>query len=380
MSETSKPDKKNKWIIRLIFLIALIIIALISGYFSYTYVVRSSNGSNADKEAAIRIDPAKAKPIEIPLGSNTAQIANILEKNGVIKKIKLFRIISKLSGYDGMYMSGTHLIESGKNYDTIQGYDILMRILTSRPQDNPSITVTIPEGYTFGQITDRLEKLQIIDSKKFIDICNTEEFDYQFMKYISKNRENRLEGYLFPETYKFDQKSGEKEVISKMLGQFNKVFIPEYYKRAEDIGMTVDQIIILASIIEREARVAEERDIISGVFHNRLRSKDAALKKLQSCATIQYIIFKGKGEFKEIISLDDEKIEHPYNTYLYEGLPPGPISSPGRDSIIAALYPENHDFLYFVSKEDGTGTHYFSTTYRDHVNAQLKAQRSRTRK
>ncbi|HHW30092.1 MAG TPA: endolytic transglycosylase MltG [Clostridiaceae bacterium] len=375
MGKVSGPRKKNKWIIRLIFLLAYILIALISAYFSYSYVIRTS--SSGQKEVVINIDPERARPIEIPLGSNTAQIAEILKQNGVIENTTLFRIISKLNGYDGLYMSGIHLIDSKRNYDNIQGYDMLMRILTSRPQDNPSITVTIPEGYTFEQIIDRLEKLKLIDRKKFIEVCNTEEFDYEFIKYIPKERENRLEGYLFPETYKFDKNGGERQIVSVMLGQFNKIFIPEYYERAKTLGMTVDQVVILASIIEREAKIAEERDIISGVFHNRLKSKDPALKKLQSCATIQYILFKQLGIFKESLSLEDEKIDDPYNTYIYEGLPPGPISSPGRDSIIAALYPEEHDYLYFVSKEDGTGTHYFSTTYRDHVNAQLRAQKNK---
>jgi len=137
--------------------------------------------------------------------------------------------------------------------------------------------------------------------------------------------------------------------------------------------MTVDEVIILASIIERETALPEERPIVSSVFHNRLKSSDPNLKKLESCATVQYVLYKTQGKMKEKLSDEDTKIDHPYNTYLYEGLPPGPICCPGLASIEAALYPdEESEYLYFVAK--GDGSHEFSRTLAEHLEAVKKYQ------
>jgi UPF0755 protein len=183
-------------------------------------------------------------------------------------------------------------------------------------------------------------------------------------------REFKLEGYLFPDTYIFDIKAGEKTIINRMLARFDEIFKPEYIEKAKNLGMSIDQVVILASIIEREAKESYERKTISGIFHNRLKSKDPNLKKLQSCATIQYILLNRDGIVKEKITDEDTKIKHPYNTYQIEGLPPGPICAPGKDSIEAALSPEETDFYYFVAK--GDGTHEFSRTLKEHQAATRK--------
>jgi UPF0755 protein len=145
----------------------------------------------------------------------------------------------------------------------------------------------------------------------------------------------------------------------------------DYYARAKELNMTVDQIITLASIIEKEATLPEEKPIISSVFHNRLKSKDPSLKKLQTDATIQYIIYNKEGKIKEYLTENDTKIDHPYNTYVYEGLPPGPICNPGLASIEAALYPEEGTgYYYFVAR--GDGSHQFSKTLSEHEAAKKK--------
>jgi len=186
-------------------------------------------------------------------------------------------------------------------------------------------------------------------------------------------RENKLEGYLFPDTYFFDPKAGERAIIEKFLDNFDAKFKPEFYERAKELNMTVDEVIILASIIERETALPEERPIVSSVFHNRLKSSDPNLKKLESCATVQYVLYKTQGKMKEKLSDEDTKIDHPYNTYLYEGLPPGPICCPGLASIEAALYPdEESEYLYFVAK--GDGSHEFSRTLAEHLEAVKKYQ------
>lgn len=377
LAKGKKYKRKSRKVLFGIFIFLFITAVTIgSSYYSYNYVMDSNNKNDKENETEIVINTEDGISVEIPMGSGTAAIADILQKKGLIKSPKIFKILSKINGYDGTYKSGTHIVEKGVNYNSMKGYEALMRILSSKPQDNPSMNVTIPEGFTYKQTVDLLSQKKLINIDNFNQIANNEKYDYEFLKGIP-SREFRLEGYLFPETYAFDLKGGEKEIIDRLLEQFNKEFPEDFYKRAKELNMTVDQVITMASIIEREAKVPEEREIISGVFYNRMRSKDKALKKLQSCATIQYILFKRDGKVKEIITLDDEKIDDPYNTYMYEGLPPGPICSPGRDSIIAALYPEEHDYLYFVLKEDGTGSHYFSKTYNEHVNAQNRAQKNK---
>jgi UPF0755 protein len=374
-SKVSKP-KIRKRIITLLVLVFIIAVTVICGYYSYTFVLDSSTKVGKDSETPPLVSPEEGIALEIPMGSSTADIAEILNKNNIIKYPKVFKILSKLNGYDGTYKSGIHLISQQRNYNTINGYDELMRILSSMPKSDLSVNVTIPEGYNYIQIVELFSQKKLIDKDKFIGVANNEKFDYKFLKGIP-SREFILEGYLFPETYAFDPKGGEKEVIGRMLEQFDKVFLPEYYERAKELDMTVDEVITLASIIERETKLPEERAIVSGVFHNRLNAKDKTLRKLQSCATIQYIIYKRDGKVKEIITLDDEKIDDPYNTYMFEGLPPGPICSPGKESIVAALYPMEHDYMYFVLKEDGTGAHHFSKTYQEHLNAQKKAQQNK---
>jgi len=212
-----------------------------------------------------------------------------------------------------------------------------------------------------------LERNKLINKNKFAKIANETKFEFEFLNNVPNTLHLKLEGYLFPDTYNFDLASGEEGILKIMLSNFNRKFKPEYYTRAKKLGMTVHQVITLASIIEREAKLAEERSIISGVFHNRLKKK----MKLESCATIQYILFMEKGIIKETLTEEDLKIDNIYNTYKYSGLPPGPICNPGEDSIKAALYPDDeNEYLYFVAK--GDGSHVFSKTLKEHNEAKKK--------
>ena len=167
-----------------------------------------------------------------------------------------------------------------------------------------------------------------------------------------------MEGYLFPDTYEVPKKYGVEKMIKVMLSNFNQIAIEnKFTDRAEKIGFSLNEIIILASIIEKEAKFNDEKNKVSSVFYNRLKIN----MKLQSCATIQYIL----GEPKEGLDENDLKIDSPYNTYLYKGLPPGPICNPGLDSIIAALEPAEEDYLFFVLGDNGR--HIFSKTYQEHL-------------
>jgi UPF0755 protein len=227
-----------------------------------------------------------------------------------------------------------------------------------------TVKFTIPEGYNLNQIAEKLNSLGVVSPESIQAALKVESYKYDFIGQIP-DREKKLEGYLFPDTYEIYKDTSAEAIIDKLLGRFNTVFTEEYRNRAKELNMTIDQVITLASIIEREAKLDTERKTISAVFHNRLKKN----MMLQSCATVQYL-FK---EQKEILTYKDLEIESPYNTYKHTGLPPGPIASPGLKSIEAALYPENVDYLYFVANDDGS--HVFTKTYSEHLEAQNKMKK-----
>ncbi|MDX1358937.1 MAG: endolytic transglycosylase MltG, partial [Clostridia bacterium] len=218
--------------------------------------------------------------INIPIGSRTSDIAQILIENGIISDKNVmgftyFELYSRLMGNDGGYKSGNHWINSSIDYDNPVGYDMLIHILSQNPIPNPTAKIFFAEGLTFKQTIERFIEEEFLDPDRFTEVCNTYEFDYEFMEEIPKNgRYNRLEGYLFPDTYIFDKTKPEEEAIDKMLQNFENKFKDAYRDRLEVLGMTMDEIIIIASLIEREAQVDDERDVISGVIYNRLHSSD----------------------------------------------------------------------------------------------------------
>ncbi|RKY89252.1 endolytic transglycosylase MltG, partial [candidate division KSB1 bacterium] len=233
----------------------------------------------------------------------------------------------------------------------LSNYSILLILCKGKPIDEK---ITIQEGLTSQKICSILKDTLEIDSTKFISLLT----DKEFINELGIDADN-LEGYLFPETYYFPCGISEKEIIKKMVGEFHKVFNDSLKKRARELNFSVHEIVTLASIIEGEAKIDDERNKISAVFHNRLKRR----MRLQADPTIQYIIKDGPRR----LLLKDLKIESPYNTYLHRGLPPGPICNPGKKSIIAALYPSCENYLYFVAK--GDGSHIFSRTKKEHLKA-----------
>lgn len=286
--------------------------------------------------------------VTVPQSASTAQIAKELKKDKLITNELFFRVMSKIRGIDGKYNYGKFKINKGA------GYEEIFKTLTQTSQSEEAVQVVIPEGYEIYKIADLLEEKGLIDQKKFYDLINYGEFDYDFVKDVPQ-RDNRLEGYLFPNTYMF-MPNDEYGIIDEMLSQFDKVY-GKYQERAEELGMTMDEVITLASIIEREAIGDEDRKLVSSVFHNRINSTEYPY--LQSCATVQYVL----KERKPVLSIADTKIDSPYNTYINPGLPIGPIASPGEASIEAALYPEESDYFFFVYRN---GKHYFAKTNAEH--------------
>lgn len=295
-------------------------------------------------------DPAATETIEVtvPQGTGTKGIGGILEANGVIRDSDFFAIASRIKGNDGKYRAGKYTLSASMSLN-----DIFDKLLIGQDE---TVRFTIPEGYDIRRTLAALQEKGLIEPENFLKELKSGNFDYRFLEGIPAD-ENQLEGFLYPETYEVFSGATEREIIDRMLRQFETVFSDEHYARAEELGMSVREVITLASVIEREAVVSEDRPIISGVFHNRL----AIAMPLQSCATVQYIL----GEQKPVLSIKDTQIDSPYNTYIVSGLPPTPICSPGIESIDAALWPTESDYLYFLAK--GDGSHVFSITFDEHL-------------
>ncbi len=282
------------------------------------------------------------RDIEIRKGMSARRISYLLEEENIISSSRFFLLYMKITGDAGNILAGVYRLRENMRFSSLR------RKLTTGP--NVLIRVSIPEGFTAEQIAARLYREGVIDSRE------------EFMEYVL---DRNLRGFLFPDTYDFFPGESIRSVAGKMRARFQAEFTDEYRSRAEELGMSVSEVITLASIIEREARVPEERTVISGVFHRRLRKR----MYLESCATVQFAL----GEHRDRLTYADLEIDSPYNTYRRFGLPPTPICSPGSESIKAALYPDDSGYLFFFALEDGS--HEFSKTYREHLNKQMLLRR-----
>ncbi|MBE7066593.1 MAG: endolytic transglycosylase MltG [Ruminococcaceae bacterium] len=358
----NKRKLKHRYTIPLLILFVMFLLVLVffSSYVSYTYLIDKYN-SPIDIET-IYIDPETSVKFRIEKGSTSEQITADLYEMGLIQNEFVYKFLSKFNGYDNLYKAGTYTLCEGLTYDEI------MVILSGTPE---TVRVTFPEGFTTLQIAERLESNGVVDAKEFLyAIDHIDLSSYAFVPAKTENRDYRLDGYLFPDTYEFDVQANVEDVIYKFLNRFNEVFLPSYYSTAQSLGLTVDEIMILASIVEKEAKIDGERAKIAGVFLNRVNSPDVNLHKWESCATVRYVYKKLYGIDLINITLENEKEDDPYNTYMYEGFVPGPICNPGLKSIQAALIPEEHEYYYFVyNAKDGVGTHIFSHTYAEHLKA-----------
>jgi UPF0755 protein len=293
------------------------------------------------------------KVIEISKGMNAKGIAHLLKEEGLIKNGLAFRVLAKVKGVENRLQAGEYELSSSLNLSRI-----LSKIEKGEILAHP---FTIPEGYNIRQIASVLEKKGLAEKERFIELTKDSKLISQF-SIPAKS----LEGYLFPETYRVSKGMDEEEIIKLMISQFNKAVTKEDRKKAEELGFTFHQIIILASIVEKETSAVEERAFISAVFHNRLKAK----RPLQADPTVIYALGEAfDGDLKK----EHLRIDSPYNTYRYRGLPPGPIGNPGRAAIQAALYPADVNYLYFVSRNDGT--HAFSFSLEEHNRAVWKYQK-----
>ncbi|KDR94142.1 UPF0755 protein [Peptoclostridium litorale DSM 5388] len=293
--------------------------------------------------------------VEIQKGTYMEGAANILHEKKLIRNEIFFRILAKTNEMESIKAGKYKIYRSSSNVE-------ILHMLNSGDTFSEGISVTIPEGFESYKIANRLEEIGIASSERFMELVNTPSVFYDEAEFLKGEDIKTLEGFLFPDTYYFEKDDSEEQIIAKMLKRFKQVYAPEYEKKQEEMGLTLNEIITMASLVEREAKADSERELVSSVFYNRLKLE----RRLESCATVQYILKERKAN----LSYADLEIDSPYNTYKYAGLPPSAIASPGQKSIKAALYPADADYLYFVAKKDGS--HTFSKTYKEHLEAKKK--------
>jgi UPF0755 protein len=290
--------------------------------------------------------------INIPVGARLDQVTHLLREKGVIRYQNLFFLLARWRGVDTHIKSGEYQFSN-----RMLPNDVLNKLIRG---EQIKYSITIPEGFNLVQTAALYERMGLADKNKFIHLAT----DPTFIKSLGMNEET-LEGYLFPDTYKFIRNIGERNIIRRMVQRFNEIYDQQFREREQELNLSRKEVITLASLIEKETGHSKERPIISAVFHNRLKMD----MRLQCDPTVIY----GLDNFTGDLTKKDLKTYTPYNTYLIKGLPPTPIANPGADSIQSALYPADVDYLYFVSKNDGT--HYFSATLAEHNRVVNKYQR-----
>lgn len=357
-------SNKVRVALRIMIVLTLLFGFAVAGvYVGYNYVISQDKRFNAlktdieDGKYDIKADTPGAVTVVIKSGDSTSDIADKLSEQGLITNTFLFSIISKLNGFDGAYVAGTHYLLKGFSYDE------LMYFLTLEPA---TVKVTIPEGSTYYEIKKILHDAGLTFDDEEMDKCMNSPnlfVDYEFVSKIEikEGRDFILSGYLYPDTYYFDINASPESIIRRFLNNTQSKLYDEYYVRANKLGMTMDEVITMASIIQMETGKPGDMMLVSAVFHNRLKSKDESFHYLGSSATINYLVEMNGGR-SSILHTDAQlAIDSPYNTYTHPGLPPGPICMPGIDAISAALYPEpNCNYWYFCATGVDGGTAFAS--------------------
>ena len=293
-----------------------------------------------------QVDLHTAHTVDIPNGTSFYKIVDILHEKGLVKHRSLFYLLALSQNAARHIRAGEYELA-----DSMSPLEILRKLLRGEIKDYP---VTFPEDITLREVVARLTACKLADEKTFMDIAS----DREFLASLGIEGAG-LEGFLYPDTYLFNRSMETREIIMKMVSQFWKRVTPEMRNRAKELGFTITEFVSLASIIGKESGDKEEKLLISAVFHNRLKKG----MKLQSDPTAVYNL----NNFNGIIKRSHLRNDTPYNTYRISGLPPGPIANPGIDSLRAALYPAQVNYLYFVSKKDGT--HHFSADFAAHNEA-----------
>jgi UPF0755 protein len=290
--------------------------------------------------------PSGMARVTVPSGASLRLAADSLEAAGVIGSAKLFSVYAKVTGRDRSIKAGTYILDRRASWD-----DVVNALVAGK---GIVLTLTIPEGWDVKTIVPAIARVMKVPEAEL----ETAVRDTALLRRLNVPTPT-LEGYLFPETYLLPESSDARPIVRRLVAEFERRWKPEWNDQLEKLGMTRHQVMTLASIVEKEARVATERPTISAVYHNRLKIG----MMLQADPTVLYAL----GRHENRVLYRHLEVKSPYNTYRNVGLPPGPIASPGLASIEAALFPADVPYLYFVAHPDGH--HEFRTTVREHNEA-----------
>lgn len=349
----SNALKQNwRWIRPLAIFVTSLSIVVCMGYFGFRYLYQ---------QYFAPVDTGDTTPVTITLRGSVSTIAQTLKDNDLIRNAGVFKYYVDFTDRSAQLKAGEYQLSKNMTLD-----EIIETLAVGDGKSNV-MTIRVIEGNNVEEIADSLVKQGALESKdRFLELCKDGQsfLDYEFIAALDMSEENprkyMLEGYLFPDTYEIFIDSSEETIINKMLSRYQQI-AAAYYERANELGMTMDEVTTLASLIEKEAKT-DDFSKVSAVFHNRLNNNDY----LQSCVTVQYVLNTKRLN----LTNNDTAVDSPYNTYKNRGLPIGPITSPGENAIRAALYPDEtfiaEGMYYFANKDPDSGELAFAKTLKEH--------------
>ena len=342
--------KKKKILIAILIigLLLLIAVGVVAGTMIEEY---TATGKGEGKEITVVIEP----------GETVWDIAEKLKEKGLITYKSVFYLKVSDMQVSGLLRYGTFVFKEGVSMETIIQY------LVHGGAIRDSVMFTVPEGYTIEMIAAKLEQEEICTKEAFLEAVR-QDYDYWFMSAIPAGIavEYRLQGFLYPDTYAISGEMTATDIVDKMLSEFDKKFTMDMIDQAQKLGKSVFDVVIEASIIERETKIDSERVTVAGVIKNRLEKN----MLLEMCPTVLYPVTNGMYD-KTTVTYKDTEINSPYNTYKNKGLPVGPIANPGIKCLEAVLNPQEHEYLYYhTDTKKNDGSHIFTKTYKEHIQTQ----------
>lgn len=345
MLEPEGSTRARSRALRVLLVLLLVLALLLAGAFGFYVWATGSSG------------PSRPVTVDIPQGATVSQMGETLQEAGVIRSALMFGLTVRLRGIGGELKAGSYEMRTNMRLS-----EALDQLQAGPPPEELPLSVTVPEGLRVEQVADLVAESLGVRRRAFIRAAESGEWAID--PHLPEGTDS-VEGFLFPQTYDFPEGVRAAAVVRRMLRQFEDEVQDVDWTRAEELGLEPYDVVVLASLIEREARVAKDRRKISAVIHNRLELGMA----LEIDATVQYAL----PEHKERLTFDDLEYDSPYNTYLFVGLPPGPIASPGLASIEAAMNPAGGDWLFYVLIDPETGEHAFAETYEEFLDYREQA-------
>lgn len=344
-------DKKRSKIVNIILCVVIVLFLVAAFVLGSIYIEYSSTGEGTDETVTIDIEQ----------GEGILDIAEKLKEEGLIDYRIAFYLKVRNMGVSGKLRYGTFTINKGS------GLENIIDELISGGAKKEEQMFTVPEGYTIEMIAKKLEEEGICTESEFLQAVQLD-YGYWFLESVPEDADvtYKLQGFLFPDTYAISEEMTAEDIVTAMLDQFNDKFTQDMQDKMQSLGKTVYEVVIEASIIERETMIDSERVMVAGVIKNRLEKG----MRLQMCPTALYPLTNGIYD-KTTVTYDDTLVDSPYNTYQNYGLPVGPIANPGLASLEAALNPAEHNYLFYhtdTTKNDGS--HIFTETYQEHTDTQ----------